>query len=253
MPDESSLAAAEMWGAADYEQVAKRFATIHDELVSRLSPRTGERWLDVATGTGEVALRAALAGAEVAGLDIAPRLLEQARAKSSHVDWVEGDAQALPFEDGAFDVVSSCFGLIFAPDQQATAAELARVCDGRIGLTVWRPNEGPHAIYAAFSGDQTAQPSSDDWGREDRLRELLGDAFDLELEERVWWLEGESPEDVFELMSNGAPPVKALFDSLESDRAAAFREAMLEHWSRFQTPEGVREPRRYLLVLGRRR
>jgi SAM-dependent methyltransferase len=253
MADESPLAAAKMWGGADYERVAQRFAAIHDLLVSRLSPRNGERWLDVATGTGEIAVRAARTGAAVTGLDIAPRLLEQARAKSFEVEWVEGDAQALPFEDAAFDVVSSCFGLIFAPDQEAAAAELARVCHGRLGLTVWRPNEGPHAIYAAFSGDQSVRPSSDDWGREDRLRELLGDAFELELEEHVWWLEGESPEDVFELMSNGAPPVRALLDSLEPDRAAAFREAMLEHWSQFQTAEGVREPRRYLLVLGRKR
>src|SRR5690242_15078551 len=253
MPDEPLLAAAEMWGGADYELVAQRFAAIHDHLVSRLSPRIGERWLDVATGTGEVALRAARAGAAVTGLDIAPSLLEQAQAKSSEVAWVEGDAQALPFADGAFDIVTSCFGLIFAPDQEAAAAELARVCNGRLGLTVWRPNEGPHAIYAAFSGEQRASPSSDDWGREDRLQELLGEAFELELEEHVWWLEGESPEDVFELMSNGAPPLKALIDSLEPDRAAAFREAMFEHWSRFQTSDGVREPRHYLLVLGRRR
>jgi SAM-dependent methyltransferase len=252
MPDEPLLTAAEMWGGADYERVAQRFAAIHDLLVSRLSPRSGERWLDVATGTGEVAVRAARTGAAVTGLDIAPRLLEQARAKSFDVAWVEGDAQALPFEDGSFDVVSSCFGLIFAPDQEAAATELARVCDDRLGLTVWRPNEGPHAIYAAFSGDQSTR-SSDDWGREDRLRELLGGAFELEIEEHVWWLEGESPEDVFDLMSNGAPPLRALFDSLEPDRAAAFREAMLEHWSHFQTPEGVREPRRYLLVLGRKR
>jgi SAM-dependent methyltransferase len=242
-----------MWGGADYERVAQRFAPIHDELVARLSPSPGDRWLDVATGTGEVAVRAARAGTEVTGLDIAPRLLEQARAKSPDVDWVEGDAQALPFADGSFDVVSSCFGLIFAPAQEDVAREVARVCSGRLGLTVWRPNEGLHAIYAVFSGEQPASPSSDDWGREERLEELLGDGFELQLEERVWWLEGESPEDVFELMSNGAPPLRALLDSLQPDRAAAFREAMLDHWSEFETPEGVREPRRYLLVLGRRR
>jgi SAM-dependent methyltransferase len=242
-----------MWGGADYERVAQRFAPIHDELVTRLSPRPGERWLDVATGTGEVAVRAARAGIQVTGLDIAPRLLEQARAKSSDVDWIEGDAQALPFADGSFDVVSSCFGLIFAPAQEDVAREVARVCSGRLGLTVWRPNEGPHAVYAAFFGEQRNSSIADDWGREDRLEELLGGAFELELEEQVWWLEGESPEDVFELVSNGAPPVKALLASLEPDRAGAFREAMLDHWSRFQTPDGVREPRRYLLVLGRRR
>jgi len=249
------MSSAELWNGGQYELVAARFAEVHDALVEALAPQAGERWLDVATGTGEVALRAARAGAgaEVTGLDIAPRLLEQARSRSSDVDWVEGDAQELPFPDGAFDVVSSSFGLIFAPDQELAAQEVARVCRGRLGLTVWRPNDGPHAVYAAFSGEQPAWPSPDDWGREERLQELLGDAFELELEERVWWLEGDSLEDVWELMSNGAPPVRALLDSLEPDRAAAFRAAMFEHWSQFETPEGVREPRRYLLVLGERR
>jgi SAM-dependent methyltransferase len=247
------MSSAELWSGGQYELVAARFAEIHDALVENLAPRAGERWLDVATGTGEVALRAARTGADVTGLDIAPRLLEQARAKSSEVEWVEGDAQALPFADGAFDVVSSSFGLIFAPEQELVAGEVARVCRGRLGLTVWRPNEGPHAIYAAFSGDQPAWPSPDDWGREERLRELLGDAFELQLQERVWWLEGDSPEDVWELMSTGAPPVKALLDSLEPDRRAEFRAAMLEYWTQFQTPDGVREPRHYLLVQGVRR
>jgi len=245
--------AAELWGGGEYELVAARFAEIHDALVDSLAPQAGERWLDVATGTGEVAVRAARAGADVTGLDIAPRLLEQARSKSADIQWVEGDAQALPFPDGAFDVVSSSFGLIFAPDQETVARELARVCRGRVGLTVWRPNEGPHAIYAAFGGEQPAWPSADDWGREERLRELLGAAFEFELQERIWWLEGASPQDVWELMSNGAPPVKALLDSLEPDRSATFRDAMLEYWSQFQTADGVREPRRYLLVLGERR
>jgi SAM-dependent methyltransferase len=245
--------AAELWSGGNYELVAPRFAEIHDELVESLSPQPGERWLDVATGTGEVAARAARAGADVVGLDIAPRLLEQARSKSAEVEWVEGDAQALPFADGAFDVVSSSFGVIFAPDHETVAEELARVCRGRLGLTVWRPNEGPHAIYAAFAGEEPTGPSADDWGREERLDELLGGAFELEYRERVWWLEAESPEQVWELMSIGAPLLKALVDALEPERRAAFREAMVEYWSRFQSADGVREPRHYLLVLGRRR
>jgi SAM-dependent methyltransferase len=245
--------AAEVWSGGEYELVAARFAEIHDELVRRLAPEPGERWLDVATGTGEVAVRAARAGARVTGLDIAPRLLEQARSKSSEVEWVEGDAQTLPFEDGAFDVVSSSFGVIFAPDQEAVAAELARVCRRRLGLTVWWPNEGPHAVYAAFAGEQSAGPTADDWGREERLQELLGGTFELEVEERVWRLEGDKPEDVWKLMSIGAPPMKAVIDSLEPGRRAEFHDAMIEYWSQFQTDGGVSEPRRFLLVLGRRR
>jgi SAM-dependent methyltransferase len=245
--------AAELWSGGKYELVAPRFAEIHDELVETLAPLPGVRWLDVATGTGEVAARAARAGADVVGLDIAPRLLEQARSKSVEVEWVEGDAQALPFPDGAFDIVSSSFGVIFAPDHEAVAGELARVCRGRLGLTVWRANEGLHAIYSAFTGEEPTGPTADDWGREGRLDELLGGAFELEFRERVWGLEAESPEQVWELMSIGAPPLKALIDSLDAERRAAFREAMVEYWSQFQGPQGVREPRHYLLVLGRRR
>ena len=247
------MKSAELWSGGNYELVAARFAEIHDVLVESLAPQPGERWLDVATGTGEVALRADRAGADVIGLDIAPRLLELARSKSSEVEWIEGDAEALPFADAAFDVVSSSFGLIFAPDQKAAAKELARVCRGRLGLTAWRPNEGPHAIYSAFAGDDPVGPSADDWGQEERVQELLGYAFELRFDERIWWLAGDSPEDVWEVMSNGAPPLKALLDSLAPDRALEFRHAMLEYWSQFQTADGVREPRRYLLVNGRRR
>lgn len=242
---------AKLWGAAEYELIAERFAPIHDELVARLAPRPGERWLDVATGTGGVALRAARAGAEVVGVDIAPKLLAQARAKSTAIEWVEGDAQALPFPDASFEVVSSSFGVIFAPDHEAAASELARVCRSRLGLTAWRPNEGLHAIYARFAEEEG--PASDAWGSEERVEALLGQAFELELEERVWQLEGESPDAVWELMATGAPPVKALLASLEPARRDEFRAAMLDYWAGFRTADGVSEPRRYLLVLGRRR
>jgi SAM-dependent methyltransferase len=234
--------------------IAQRFVGVHEELVERLEPRRGDRWLDLATGTGEVAIRAARRGAFATGLDIAPRLLSQARSKSSDVEWIEGDAQALPFEDASFDVVSSSFGIIFAPDHRAIAAEIARVCRpaGRVGLCNWRPNEGLHALYSRFAPDEPEQ-DSENWGREEHVRELLGEAFELEFDERTWYLEGESPEAVWDLMTVGAPPVKALVDSLDAERRREFRSAMLEYWDGFRENGGVREPRRYLLVLGTRR
>jgi SAM-dependent methyltransferase len=247
-----------MWGGAEYEQIARRFASIHDGLVSRLAPREKEDWLDVATGTGEVALRAARGGAQVTGFDLSPGLLAQARAKAEEegleIGWELGTAEDLPYEDGSFDVVSSCFGIIFAPDHEAVARELARVCrpTGRLGLCNWRPNEGLHAIYSQFAPDEPEQ-DPEGWGREEHIEALLGGAFELEIEEREWRLEGESPQAVWELMSVGAPPVKALLDSLEPEARDQFQQAMLEYWGGFRTDGGVSEPRRYLLVFGTRR
>jgi ubiquinone/menaquinone biosynthesis C-methylase UbiE len=179
-----------MWGGADYEQIARRFAPIHEQLVARIAPTAGERWLDVATGTGEIALRAARAGAMVTGFDLSPRLVAQARAKAGAeglaIDFDIGSADALPYDNGSFAVVSSCFGVIFVPDQRAAAAELARVCKAgaRLGLTCWRPNEGLHAIYERFSPSDSFA-GADEWGAEERVEELLGAAFELEIEEHV--------------------------------------------------------------------
>jgi SAM-dependent methyltransferase len=250
--------AAELWGGADYQRIAERFAPVHDGLIEALAPGPGEAFLDVATGTGEVALRAARAGARVSGLDLAPALVEQARAKAAgeglDVDWAEGDAQALPYEDGAFDVVASSFGVIFAPDAEAAAGELGRVCraGGRLGLTTWKPNEGLHQIYARYAGADDGGDPAERWGDERPVRELLGERFELRFEERVWKLEGDSPETVWELMTSAAPPLKALVASLERERLDAFRAAMLEHWAGCEQDGRVVEPRGYLLVLGRR-
>ena len=247
--------AAALWGGADYERIAERFAPVHEALLEHLAVKAGEQVLDVATGTGEVALRAARSGAQVTGLDLAPALLEQARVKADQeslaVEWVEGNAEALPFDDGSFDVVCSNFGVIFA-DAEAAARELGRVCrsGGRLGLTAWRPNAGLHRIYRKF--DPRDDPP-ERWGEQSRLQELLGADFELRIEERVWALEGDTPEDVWELMTTAAPPVKALVQKLGAQQLAAFRAEMLEHWRGFEQDGRVSEPRGYLLVWGRRR
>ena len=204
-------------------------------------------------------MRAARAGAEVTGLDIAPVMLERARAKAAdtglEIRWEEGSAEELPYEDAAFDVVSSCFGVIFAPDHEAVARETARVCrsGGRLGLVNWRPNEGLHRIYRDFLPPDEDESGSDLWGHESHVDDLLGDAFDLQFDERIWHLEGESPEAVWDTMVSGAPPVKALVESLDADELARFRAAMLDYWSGFSAGGRVSEPRRYLVVTGTRR
>jgi ubiquinone/menaquinone biosynthesis C-methylase UbiE len=247
-----------MWGGADYEQVAQRLAPVHELLVERLALRAGERLLDVATGTGEVALRAARAGVDATGLDISEPLLEQARVKAEReglgAAFEAGDAQALPYGDASFDVVASCFGVMFAPDAERVAAELARVLrpGGRLGLTTWAPNEEMARIYARF---QREPPAADmeQWGRPGRVRELLEREFELAIETGTWRFEAGSAEELWHLAETATPPTKAFLATLDDARRAEYRAAMLEHWNRYRTDEGVSEPRDYLLVLGTRR
>jgi len=213
--------------------------------------------LDVATGTGELALRAARLGARVTALDISTALLDQARAKAVReqlpIEWTEGNAEELPYGDGSFDVVCSNFGVIFA-DLESATAELTRVCrvGGRLGLTAWEPNEGLHRIYAGFDRRGEDDPAQR-WGDEERLEELLGASFELRFKHCIWTLTGDSPEDVWELVTTAAPPVKAFVEKLDPERLAEFRTAMLDYWHGFERDGRVAEPRGYLLVLGRRR
>ena len=247
-----------MWGGAQWNRLAERLAPVHDALVARLAPRSGERWLDVATGNGAVALRAARAGADVTGLDLSEALLdearESARAEGLAVGFDLGDAQRLPYGDASFDVVSSSFGVIFAPDAGAAAAELARVVrpGGRLGLTAWRPNGRMKALNERFAG---RAPSADfgRWGRDGGAEALLGDAFSLDVSEQVWRLEGASPAELWDFMAVAAPPTKALLDLLDDDARRDYRAAMLEYWEDFRTQDGVSEPAPYVLVVGRRR
>ena len=245
-----------MWGGGDYERIAEGFADVHDRLVAALRPQAGERWLDLATGTGEVALRAAGVGADVVGVDISESLLEQARAKpgGAGVRWLLADAQALPFDDRAFDVVSCCFGVMFPPDPEAVARELARVCrpDARIGLTTWRPIERIFEIYRRFGRAHVGD--YDRWGTEDGIRGLLGRDFELKIEAGNSPMECGSAAELYDLQAEAAPPWKAFLGGIDDAARARFRAEMLAYWAAFETPEGaVSEPREYLLVLGSRR
>jgi SAM-dependent methyltransferase len=218
----------------------------------------GERWLDVATGTGGVAIRAARAGAEVVGVDIAPALLEQARANANGlpIRWDEGDAQDLPYEDASFDVVASCFGAIFAPDDQAVARELARVCrlGGRLGLTAWLADSELDSVYEiAAAGREERGPDPTQWGDEAHLNGLLGDAFDLELEPGVWRIAFESPEVMWNWWSTAVPPFVALLDGLEPAQRVAVRGEMLALAEGKRAAGRIEFTRKYVLVLGRRR
>jgi SAM-dependent methyltransferase len=247
-----------VWACGDYERVSERLAPIHDGLVARLAPTTGERWLDVGTGTGAVALRAARAGADVVGVDITPELLDQARASADRlpVRFEVGDAQELRYDDASFDVVTSVFGAIFAPDQEAVGRELARVCrlGGRLGLTAWHASKELDAAYEQ-AGVELDVLGADPllWSDDAHVRRLLGGAFDLVLEPGVWQIEFESPDRMWQWWSTFVPPFVALLDRLPPERAHALRDAFVEVGERSRVDGGVELRRDYVLVLGTRR
>jgi SAM-dependent methyltransferase len=180
----------------------------------------GERFLDLACGTGGVALVAARAGAEVTGLDISPDQLRKAReaaaAAGLSVRFDEGDVQALPYVDGSFDVAASAFGIIFAPDHGLAAAELARVCraGGRIAITTWHRDEW-------FKLGQRLRPDYDGttaqlWADEDHVRELFPE-FELRFERGEATIAAGSTDECWQLLATSAPPLKAWLDTLGPD------------------------------------
>jgi ubiquinone/menaquinone biosynthesis C-methylase UbiE len=210
------------------------------------------RVLDVACGTGAVALRAARAGADVVGIDISADQLAKARGAAAveglEIRFDEGDCQELPYGDAEFDAVASAFGAIFAADHERTAAELARVCrpGGRLAMTAWKKDAWSEQHTRAgrtFSFEADAR----EWSEEEHVRRLLGDAYDLELASGEWRIEAASGEELWDLVSNSMPPLRAwLAEQDDESRARAERV-----YRDFLAP-GVLE-REYLLVLGLRR
>jgi SAM-dependent methyltransferase len=260
MLSSSMSEAREVWSTGTYERLAARFAPVQDQLVNLLRISRGERVLDLATGTGEVAVRAARAGGAVTGIDIAEPMLSKARERASEagvgITFDLGDVEYLPYEDSCFDVIVSNFGVIFAPDHANVAAELARVsCTGaRLGFTAWKPNPRLGELYRRFSEDPIEGREVYEWGREDHVEAMLGEDFELEFEDGTLWLEADTAEEIWELFSESAPPVIALLRQLDDERREGFHRAFVELYGSYTTKDGgVRAPRRYLLVLGRRK
>jgi len=250
----------EVWSSGTYERFAARLAPVQDQLVNLLRIGPGDRVLDLATGTGEVAVRAAEKGATVTGIDLTEPMLAKARehAVSAGVEvaFDHGDVEYLPYEDGCFDVLVSSFGLVFAPDHANVAAELSRVaCPGaRLGFSAWKPNPKLGALYRRFTEEPIEGREMYEWGREDHVEDMLGEDFELEFEDGTLWLEAESAEEIWKLFSESAPPVVALVGRLEPEDAEEFHRAFVELYEGYRTDDGrVRAPRRYLLVLGRRK
>jgi SAM-dependent methyltransferase len=250
----------ETWGVGSYERIAARFAPVHDQLVELLAIAPGDRVLDLATGTGEVAIRAARAGGAVTAIDVAAPMIEKARRRAEEegvgVSFDLGDVEYLPYDDACFDVLASAFGLVFAPDHANVASELARVsrAGGRLGFTAWKPNPKLGELYRRFSDEPIDGREAYEWGREDHVEDMLGQDFELEFEDGTLWLEASSGEEIWKLFSESAPPVVVLLQRLDEAQTEEFHRAFVELYENYRGKDGrVRAPRRYLLVLGRRK
>ncbi|MPZ62124.1 MAG: methyltransferase domain-containing protein [Propionibacteriales bacterium] len=175
-----------MWALGDYPTVAAEVVpTLGPALVDACGVRRGDHVLDVAAGSGNAAIPAAMAGASVVASDLTPELFESGRRYAAkrgvEVEWREADAEAMPFSDGEFDVVVSCLGAMFAPHHQASADELVRVCrdGGTIGLLSWTPEGFIGQMFAVMKPFAPPPPPGAQppplWGSEDHVRELFGD------------------------------------------------------------------------------
>jgi SAM-dependent methyltransferase len=262
--DELKQKQSKMWDSGPFELIADHITDIHDDLVDRLEPLGGTTFLDVACGTGGVAERAAARGADVTASDFAPGLVETARRRAQErglgIRYGVADAEALPYEDASFDVVASCFGVMFAPDHAAAASELKRVTrpGGRIGLACWTPGGGVGDLFRLIASFQPSPPPPGagnplEWGTEAHVQELLGDAFELHVDEVESPQLGESGEQIWDLFSSAFGPTKTLADSLPPERREELRSAFVGFYEQYRDDSGIRHPRHYLVITGLRR
>jgi SAM-dependent methyltransferase len=251
------------WSAGDYALVSAQHLSAVDGLLELLAVAPGERLLDVAAGTGELARRAARLGADVTAVDLAPGMVERTLARAADeglvLDAAVADAERLPYADGSFDVVASTFGVIFAPDPATAAAELARVCKpgGRLGLAAWLATSGTGELYRAGAAFQRSAPAGAAdpfaWGESEFVSTLLGAHFALEFHEGDAPLQAASPEALWELMAESFGPTRTLAAALEPLQRARLRQAYLDVFEPHRGAAGaVRLPRRYQLAVGRR-
>lgn len=258
--------AAKMWGATGrrYDEVSRWMSSGIEHCLERLAPESGERVLDIATGTGWTSRRVCAHGATVIGIDISEGMLGAAREIAAEsglaIDYHVADAEALPFDDGEFDAVVSTCGVMFAPDRDAAAEELARVCrpGGRLGLMCWTPDSNAvelRKVLAPYAPPPPSPPppSPFDWGRVDWLTETLGYAFDLGFEKGTLYHRVSDGGAAWDVLADSFGPVHAVAGLLDNEHRAQAREGMAAFYERYTDGLGVAAPYDYLIAVGTRR
>ncbi len=257
-----------MWASGDYPSMVETFLLpLGPRLVEACGIEPGMRVLDVGAGTGNASLPAAQRGARVTASDLTPELLEagrrRAEAEGLALEWVEADAERLPFEDGAFDVVVSAIGAMFAPRHADVAGELVRVCrpQGTLGLLSWTPQGMVGQLLQTIGPFAPPPPPGAQppplWGSEDHLGELFGDRVDLATLERgtLEVTAFQRPRDFGEhFKARYGPTIAAQANARRTGREGEFEaalDAFCDDWDR-GTPDGARFELEYLLAVGTR-
>jgi len=257
-----------MWASGDYPSMVETFLLpLGPRLVDACGIAPGMRVLDVAAETGNASLPAAARGAHVTASDLTPELLaagrRRAEAQSLELEWVEADAEQLPFEDASFDVVMSSIGAMFAPHHQDVADELVRVCrpGGTIGLLSWTPEGMIGSLFRTMGPFAPSPPPGAQppplWGGEEHLRELFGDRVELRTLERdaLEVTAFERPHDYAEhFKARYGPTIAARANAGKTGREAELDDALnrfCDEWNRGASDDAVFEME-YLLAVGTR-
>lgn len=246
-----------IWAAGDYATLSDHISQVGERVVARAGVEPEMRVLDVACGTGNAALPAAQAGARVTGLDLVPKLLEAGREKAEAagvtVEWVEGDAESLPFSDGSFDRVFSTFGHMFAPRHKRTAGEMARVCGqgGVIAICCWTPEGTVGDVFAASASYMPPPPDFAEppilWGTEDHVKQMFPTATGFEFERHSATIEWESARSFADYFFERFGPLVTAREML-GDRFAELGEKIIAVFEeRNEADDGsLRLPQEYL-------
>jgi SAM-dependent methyltransferase len=257
-----------MWASGDYASMVETFLLpLGPRLVEACGIASGMRVLDVAAGTGNASIPAAKAGAEVTASDLTPELLEagrrRAEAEGLALEWVEADAEQLPFEDGSFDVVMSSIGAMFAPHHQDVANELVRVSrpGGTIGLLSWTPEGMIGALFRTMGPFAPPPPPGAQppplWGNEEHLADLFGARADFHVLERdvLEITAFERPRDYGEHFKTlYGPTIAAQANARRNGQEEEFSEALdrfCDEWN-LGPPDQARFEQEYLLAVGTR-
>jgi SAM-dependent methyltransferase len=259
MADEARERAKALWALGDYAQVAERLAPAAEALVEASGVHAASHVLDVAAGTGNVALLAARAGARVVASDIAPAMIAAGRSRTAglEVEWQEADVQDLPFEDDGFDQTLSCFGAIFAPDPDRTASELLRVTKpgGAVAITAWEHAGMQEVLADVIREALPNMPSrpAEVWGVDDAGRAFFegAGASSVEVERRALRWAFPDVDAWVRFWDEAAPPFVAAREQVGEERweqvRVRLREAIAPH---ADTSGGdfVLEPGYFLIV-----